>query len=287
MAPLIPRLHLFEIDDQPWFPSFLRSHVQDALTLAWNSNTLLQPESPARIAAFTLIRQLGNSLSSYTFIDFCAGGGGPIPAIQQAINSHLSTQDKLPVDFILTDLHPNVAAWEKIVNKNPHITYESQSVDASNASKYLVKRQDGKKVMRLFNLSFHHFDDTLARGILKDTVNTGHGFAIFELQDRSFASAISVLMFGVGAIVMAPFFALKRRSLTIFIFSCIIPVIPFVLVFDGFVSCLRVRTPGEVETLLRGCGADTSSWEMQSGRLKFIWPCGYLNWIICKPVKGS
>ncbi|KAL6806835.1 hypothetical protein GGI42DRAFT_294459 [Trichoderma sp. SZMC 28013] len=287
MAPLIPRLHLFEIDDQPWFPPFLRRHVQDALTLAWNSNTPLQPESPAQIAASTLIRQLDNSLSSYTFIDFCAGGGGPTPAIQRAINSHLSTRDKPPVDFILTDLHPNVKAWQKIANKYPQITFESRSVDASNASSILWNAKMGKNVMRLFNLSFHHFDDTLARGILKDTVDTGHGFAIFELQDRSFASAISVLMLGVAAIAVAPLLALKRRSLTIFIFSCIIPVLPFVLVFDGLVSCLRTRTPEEVEALLRGCGADTSSWEMQSGRRKFIWPCGYLNWIACKPVEGS
>ncbi|KAL7938711.1 hypothetical protein V8C35DRAFT_288956 [Trichoderma chlorosporum] len=287
MAPLIPRLHLFEIDDQPWFPSFLRSHVQDALTLAWNSNTPLQPDSPARIAASTLIRQLGSSLSSYTFIDFCAGGGGPTPAIQQAINSHLSAQDKPPVDFVLTDLHPNIAAWKRIVMKFPGITYESQSVDASNAPKDLVERPGGKKVMRLFNLSFHHFDDALARGILKDTANTSHGFAIFELQDRSFASAVSVFMFGVGAIVMAPIFALKRKSLAIFIFSWIIPVLPFVLVFDGLVSCLRVRTPGEIESLLRGCGTVTSSWEMQSGRCRFIWPCGHLNWVICRPIERS
>ncbi|KAK4072765.1 uncharacterized protein Triagg1_5810 [Trichoderma aggressivum f. europaeum] len=269
------------------FPPFLRSHVQDALTLAWNSNTPLQPESPAHIAASTLIRQLDNSLSSYTFIDFCAGGGGPIPAIQQAINSHLSSLDEPPVDFILTDLHPNVAAWQKIANEYPQITFESRPVNASNASSILWNAKIGNNVMRLFNLSFHHFDDTLARGILKDTVDTGHGFAIFELQDRSFASVISVLMFGVAAIAMAPFVALKRRSLSIFIFSCIIPVLPFVLVFDGIVSCLRMRTPGEVETLLRGCGVDTSLWEMQSGRRKFIWPCGYLNWIICKPVEES
>ncbi|UKZ76440.1 hypothetical protein TrVFT333_004144 [Trichoderma virens FT-333] len=188
MAPLIPRLHLLEIDDQPWFPSFLRNLVQDALTLAWNSNTPLQPESPARIAASTLIRQLGSSLSSYTFIDFCAGGGGPTPEMQRAINSHLSAQNKPPVDFILTDLHPNIAAWQKIVKKSPRITYESQSVDASNAPKYLMERQDGKKVMRLFNLSFHHFDDDMAKHILKDTVNTSHGFAIVELQGRSLST---------------------------------------------------------------------------------------------------
>ncbi|KAM0265658.1 hypothetical protein ACHAQJ_000092 [Trichoderma viride] len=285
MVPLIPRLHLFEITDQPWFPAFLRSRIQDALTSAWNSKTPLQPQSPARIAASTLIRELGNSLSSYTFIDFCAGGGGPTPAIQKAINNHLNAEGKQPVDFILTDLHPNVAAWEKVVKSFPQITYERQSVDASKAPKRLVERQDGKKLMRLFNLSFHHFDDVLARDILRDTINTSHGFTVFELQDRSLAGMLSVLMLGVGSVIMAPLFAWKWKSLTTLAFSWLLPVLPFVLVFDGLVSCLRTRTPGEMENLLRGCGADTSSWEMRSGRCKFIWPFGYLSWVICKPVE--
>ncbi|EHK44085.1 hypothetical protein TRIATDRAFT_150578 [Trichoderma atroviride IMI 206040] len=285
MAPLIPRLHLFEIDDQPWFPAFLRSRIQNALTAAWNSNTPLQPQSPARIAASTLIRELGSSLSSYTFIDFCAGGGGPTPTIQKTINAHLKVEGKPPVDFILTDLHPNVRAWDKIARHFPQISYERQSVDASKAPKHLVERQDGKKVMRLFNLAFHHFDDVLARDILRDTVKTSHGFAIFELQDRSLAGMVSVCMLGVASIVMAPAFAWKWRSPTSLAFSWLLPVLPFVLVFDGIVSCLRTRTPSEVESLLRGCGADTSSWEIQSGRCKFIWPCGYLNWVICRPVE--
>ncbi|KAL6875214.1 hypothetical protein J3F83DRAFT_552689 [Trichoderma novae-zelandiae] len=285
MAPLIPRLQLFEINDQPWFPAFLRSRIQDGLTLAWNSNTPLQPQSPARIAASTLIHELGRSLSSYTFIDFCAGAGGPTPAIQRAINSQLSAQGKPPVDFVLTDLHPNVAAWEDVVGRDPRITYERESVDASNAPRHVVERRDGKRVMRLFNLSFHHFDDALAKSILKDTVDTSHGFAIFELQDRSFADAVTVLMLGVAAMAMAPLLAWKWKSPATLVFSWAIPVLPFVMVFDGLVSCLRTRTAGEIEALLRGCGADTSLWEMRSGRSKFIWPCGYLNWVVCKPVE--
>ncbi|RFU79463.1 hypothetical protein TARUN_2763 [Trichoderma arundinaceum] len=230
MTPLIPRLHLFEITDQPWFPAFLRSRIQDALTAAWNSNTPLQPRSPARIAAATLIRELGSSLSSYTFVDFCAGGGGPSPVIQRTINKHLKAEDKPPVDFILTDLHPNVAAWEKVAERFPQIAYERQSVDATNAPQHLVERQDGKKVMRLFNLSFHHFDDALARDILKDTIHTSQGFTIFELQDRSLSGMISVLMLGVGAILFAPFFAWKLQSPVALAFSWLIPVLPFVLV---------------------------------------------------------
>ena len=63
----------------------------------------------------------------------------------------------------------------------------------------------------------------------------------------------------------------------------VIPVIPFVLVFDGFISALRTRTPEEVEHLLQTCGADPGSvaeWEIRSGKVLFLQPFGYLHWIV-------
>ncbi|KAH6894326.1 hypothetical protein B0T10DRAFT_249674 [Thelonectria olida] len=287
MAPLIPRMHLFEIDDQPWFPAFLRARVQDALTRAWNSQTPLQSMSPARIAANVLIDQFGDSLPDYTIIDFCAGGGGPTPSIERAVNTHLRSRKLDPVRFVLTDLHPNIESWEKVARKNPFITYETQGVDASAAPEHLVSRDDGKKTLRLFNLAFHHFDDPLATAILRDTVGTSQGFAIFELQDRSFASVVTLIMLGIGVLIEAPLRAWIWRSPATFIFSWLIPILPFVLVFDGYISALRTRTPDEVEALLRGCGANTSEWEIRSGSKRHLWPCGYLNWIVCKPVPRS
>lgn len=261
--------------------------VQDALTRAWNSQTPLQKLSPARIAASILIRELGPSLPDYTFIDFCAGGGGPTPSIERTVNSHLRAQKQEPVEFVLTDLHPNIEAWEQVASKNPLITYEKEGVDASAAPESLVRRKDGKKVMRLFNLAFHHFDDPLATDILRNTVETSQGFAIFELQDRSFSSAITHLMFGIGILFSVPYYAWKWRSPATLFFTWIIPILPFVLVFDGYMSSLRTRTPDEVEALLRSCGADTSEWELKSGSERHLWPCGYLNWIICKPVERT
>ncbi|KAF4995301.1 hypothetical protein FDECE_12852 [Fusarium decemcellulare] len=284
MAPLVPRMHLFEIDDQPWFPAFLRARIQDALTRAWISNTPLQSQSPASLAASLLIKYLNTSLSEYTFIDFCAGGGGPTPSIARTVNAHLHAHGSSPTQFILTDLHPNVEAWSTVARKNPQVSYESAPVDASAAPGHLVKRNDGTKTFRLFNLAFHHFDDDLAKAILRDTVEKSEGFAIFELQDRSFASVVACTILGIGAILSAPLYALKWRSPSTFIFSCLIPILPFVLVFDGYISALRTREPEEVETLLRSCGAETSRWEMRSGSEVHLWPCGYLNWIICKPV---
>ncbi|KND90519.1 hypothetical protein TOPH_04724, partial [Tolypocladium ophioglossoides CBS 100239] len=278
MAPLIPRVHFFEIDDQPWFPTFLRVLVQNCLTQAWRTTTPPLKVPPAHMVANILIDNLGAALSSYMFIDFCAGGGGPTLYIERVVNAHLRDRGEPPVDFVLTDLHPKIAARDHVARRNPRITYESESVDASRAPEKLVRR--GKKVMRLFNLSFHHFDDPLARKVLKDTVETSHGFAIFELPDRSLPSCLTVLMLGIGSVFSAPLLAWRWKSPAMLFFSLLLA---FVMVFDGIVSSLRVRTPEEIDALLRSCGADTTGWEVQSGNQMHLRPWGCLNWVICRP----
>ncbi|KAI0386294.1 hypothetical protein F5Y04DRAFT_119905 [Hypomontagnella monticulosa] len=347
--PWIPRMHLWEIDDQPWFPSFLRGYVQTGLTHAWTVHIpVLQASSPATIVAELLRRVLGASVSKHTYIDFCAGAGGPTPFIERALNSQLApsardtpaatptrtvpatasaavvngerraADDSTPsyaavadpdaksavvrdaevnggdqknggscdnrVDFVLTDLHPHVESWEAASKKSDWLTYVSHPVDAANAPEDLLQRygrKGGSKkgIFRLFNLAFHHFDDDLARAILKNTVETSEGFGIFELQDRSFIGLLTCFVFGFFIFLIAPL--LYWWSPVRLFWVYIIPVVPFVLVFDGLISCLRTRTATEVETLLRTCGTDTDGWEVHSGRERFLWPVGFLHWIIC------
>ncbi len=106
--------------------------------------------------------------------------------------------------------------------------------------------------------------------------------SIFELQDRSFNAFVTVCLFGLGILLCAPYYAWKWRSPAALFFSWVVPIIPFVLVFDGFVSALRTRTPQEVEVLLRTCGAEgTEKWVLRSGRERHFWPCGYISWITC------
>ncbi|RKU44808.1 hypothetical protein DL546_000672 [Coniochaeta pulveracea] len=301
MAPLVPRMHVFEIDDQPWFPSFLRAKVQAALTRAWTTEVpFFELLSPANLAARVLASQLGPRLRSYVFIDFCAGGGGPTPSIERHLNgtvlnlpstsgkpSYAEAVDNTPCQFVLTDLHPHVEEWRVAARESRNVSFEPRSVDAANVPKELVDRykREGKKVCRLFSLAFHHFDDPLAKSILRNTVETGDAFAIFELQERNIASFFTLLAFGLGIFVTAPYFAWKWRSPVTIIFTYLIPILPFVLVFDGWMSALRTRTPDEVEALLRTCGAEAeelSRWEVRSGREMFFWPVGNLNWIVCE-----
>jgi hypothetical protein len=241
---------------------------------------------------------VGRNISRLAFIDFCAGAGGPTPFIERALNEELThaagadgggehRDESRAVQFVLTDLHPHPESWAEIAAASPHISYEPQPVDASAAPAALFERftrrgRDGKSkkgVFRLFNLAFHHFDDDLARAILRNTVETSEGLAIFEMQDRSIGSFITCFLYGLFVLLVAPLLYWWSPSRLFFIYLC--PIVPFVLVFDGIISSLRTRTPEEVEVLLRTCGASTSDWVVRSGREKFMWPFGYLNWVAC------
>lgn len=146
-----------------------------------------------------------------------------------------------------------------------------------------------KKQFRLFNLAFHHFDDALARRILANTLRTSDGFAIFELQDRSLRAFLSCCLLGAAVLLSAPLFAWRWRSPGTLFWCWAVPVLPFVLVFDGWVSALRTRTPDEVEALMRTCGVsekELAAWEVRSGRECHLPPVADLNWIICTKTRG-
>lgn len=268
---------------------------------AWTFHLpILQGCSPATLAARILQRVLGPAISRFAFIDFCSGAGGPTPFIERALNasltrapsssspalvngdSHGEVDESRAVEFVLTDLHPHPESWAEIAAKSAHVSYEPESVDAAAAPASLIERfakDKGKGVFRLFNLAFHHFDDPLARAILRNTVETSEGLAIFEMQDRSFSSFVTCFLYGFFIMLLAPAFYWWSPARLFFIYPC--PIIPFVLVFDGIISSLRTRTAEEVEVLLRTCGADTSDWVIESGSERFMWPVGHLNWIIC------
>lgn len=88
------------------------------------------------------------------------------------------------VQFVLTDLHPHIPDWTEASKRSENLNFISESVDAANAPRDLLKNINGEangvhgetKVFRLYNLAFHHFGDELGGDILKNTVETADGF---------------------------------------------------------------------------------------------------------------
>lgn len=67
-------------------------------------------------------------------------------------------------------------------------------------------------------------------------------------------------------------------------FTYLVPIIPFIWVYDGYISCLRTRTPEEIQILLRSRvpSEELARWKFQSGQACHTQPgMGWLYWIIC------
>ncbi|KAK4936153.1 hypothetical protein LTR10_022902 [Elasticomyces elasticus] len=283
----LPRKHYFEVNDQSWFPQTLREKVQDYLTLGWvNRLPIIQSTSPAALVSRVLSTVLGPRVSDYVYFDFASGAGGPTPYIEQHLNKELHEEGKEDVKFVLTDISPHVSAWDAIAKKSKNISYIGQSVDATNApsAETLLRDVPGvedKKIMRLFSLAFHHFDDDLAAKVLENTIETSDGFCIFELQSRNLASFITISLLWPLAMIITPFYF--WHSPGHLLFTYLVPIVPFIWVYDGYISCLRTRTPSEVQALLRSrVSAEKShGWKFQSGQACHTWPIGWLYWTIC------
>lgn len=89
------------------------------------------------------------------------------------MNQRLSLAGLKPVQFVLTDLWPDLKAWREIKSKSENIAYYSQPIDATKATR-LVEPE--AKECRMFNLSFHHFDDEAASKVLKGAVDSADAF---------------------------------------------------------------------------------------------------------------
>ncbi|KAI4205544.1 MAG: hypothetical protein LQ350_000323 [Teloschistes chrysophthalmus] len=347
MAPLLPRIHFYEIDDQSWFPSFLREKVQAALTLLWTDYLPpFQWISPASLVMKNLQSILGPSIKDYTFIDFCSGAGGPTPEFEREVNQALrlglvdedrtsntnavkttttttttskrkdvhaaasatsngtpisshndSSSEDPSVDFILTDLFPHIPSWSLACARSPHLHYIPRPINATSTPPNLLSLTHrplpqqppttssprNRKPFHLFSLAFHHFPNPPARAVLQNTLHHASGFAILELQSRTPSSLLTALC--LGPLLWLVSWYQFWGDWTHLFFTYIIPIVPVVVVFDGLVSCMRMRDRGEILRLIEECDAREGrgwreGWRFESGRAWHTWPIGEATWFV-------
>lgn len=244
------------------------------LVLAWNLQLpLVQTASAAAHAGDILLAQLRKP-EEYTFVDICAGAGGPTPTIEQRVNETLEASGKPAAKFLLTDLHPHVEQWQSLAKRRENISYISDPVDAADAK---ALTESGKKECRIFSLGFHHLDDVVAKGVLRSAIKDADAFVIFELQDRSLLSLVNVTVASLGASIISVFFFWQEPLHLLFTY--LMPIVPFVLIFDGYVSSMRTRTPEEIMALMQvQKDLDLSSWDFGHSRKMILWPVGFLHY---------
>ena len=171
---LFPRFHLTEIEDTDWCPSWLRDHAHSSLARLWQVKAR-NGDSLAAQACNNLLKVLGgiDRVAEYTFIDSCAGAGGPTPYFEKYINKQLEAGGYASVRFVLTDWAPYVQAWQLLAEQSANITYIKEPIDAAKATRLA---EPGKRECRIFNLCFHHFDDPAAEKVLRSAVESADAF---------------------------------------------------------------------------------------------------------------
>lgn len=165
------RVHLFELEDQPWFPERFRDLITDSLQLGMIGGGFYDPVVPllVRLAA------AGGAL-----VDLCSGGTGPLLALRRA-----PALARVPITF--TDRYPNQAAPHRVeALRDPRLRYHADAVDATTVPGEL----SGARTMFT---AFHHFRPTAARQVLADAAARRVPIGIFEMTERTLASCLASL----------------------------------------------------------------------------------------------
>jgi len=220
--------------------------------------------SNAYSATVPLLRKALHSTRDHGIIDLCSGGGGPWLSLLIKLKANGQS-----VRVCLTDKYPNLKAFENAKAISEDISFHPESVDATKVPLEL-------KGFRTMFTSFHHFSKGEAQTILRGSVNAGQGIGIFEITRRTPSTVGLMFVWALMPFLFAPFINPFRWSRLLWTY--VIPLIPFVLLFDGIVSCFRTYRPRELEELieeLAGAGYQWETGECQS--TSGLFPITYLT----------
>jgi hypothetical protein len=241
----LARIHLFEFTDLTWYPNLFRSiqtnYLQYVASLG-SSDRFLIP----------LIEKALRHAGTTQIIDLCSGGTGP----WQKLSGQL-IQAGLPVTVKLTDKYPNPDAiqhWKAGLHTG--IQYVAEPVDALNVPSHL-------KGMRTLFEGFHHFKPDQARSILRDAVEKKEAIGIFDISLRPplgiLILLLSPVMTLISYVVLTPF--IHPRTISRFLWTYILPVVPLATCWDGVISLLRGYSVRELNELIEPLKVDGYIWE--------------------------
>jgi len=251
------RIHLFEFEDQQWFPSFLRDYGTDFLQFLSTKTAMYKPIIPIIEKGLDIGR-------TNQIIDLCSGGGGGLIWLNNKLQKHVPH-----LQITLTDLYPNLYAFEYSSNKANNIVYLTTPVDARNVPKNL-------NGLRTLFLSLHHFKPNDARSILQNAVDAHSAIAVFEAQERRFLSLLAMFLSPISVLLTTPF--IKPFKIGRLIFTYLLPIVPLFVWWDGLISALRTYSLTEMKELVKSLDkTEKYDWEInkiKSGPGKIIYLLG-------------
>jgi hypothetical protein len=180
-------------------------------------------------------------------LDLCAGAGGPASILA----SEFRRVGRRPPRFLLTDLHPHVAAWTALQSRDPEaIGFIPEPVDATAIPPAL-----GKGRVRLIVNALHHLPPAVAGEVLRGACAEGPGVFVAEGFERNPLRFFPIAPMGLVAMLSNVWLSPRRRLAKLLLLPVSIVVAPW----DGIVSTLRVYTEAELRAMVAPLG-DAFEW---------------------------
>jgi hypothetical protein len=212
---------LKELEDYTWFPPLFRRYQLEFIGSLVNWLKIYKPLVP-------ILLKLKSVTDIQKVIDLCSGSGGPAIFMQQQIGNSYST--------VLTDKFPPPFA------KQPSVTYLNESVDVLHIN------PEPDTLYSMYN-AFHHFTSVEQLQIIEKVIQSQSSIMIVEILTPSINSYLSVFLSGtilqwITAAFVKPF-SFKRL-----VFTYIIPINIFTVVYDGLISVLRSKSVKQYKKLI-------------------------------------
>ncbi len=245
------RIHLFEFEDLPWFPDWIR----DLMT--------------RYIMAFHRILGTAGHLRELTekglshaevpvILDLCSGSGGPMIDV---VNSLKSTGAFPELKLILSDLYPNRKAAERIEGQRDNgINYLTTPMDATNVPAEIIG-------LRTMVSSLHHMKPGVAKDILKNASESMQPILVFEISDNS--TPVVLWWLAIPFAFLATLFItpmVRPMTWQQLVFTYLIPILPLFIAWDGAVSNVRTYTLEDMDILTKELKSEGYYWE--KGKIK-------------------
>jgi len=241
------RVHLFEFHEMPWFPAVWRDLLTDFLSFYATSF------KPYANVASLLAEALEES-GSTRIVDLCSGAGRPLLLLVPALR-RLGLSD---LQVTLTDKYPNLEALKIVGETCGGVTYLDSPIDAADVPESL-------KGFRTLFTSFHHFRPAAARAILTNAVDNDEGVGIFEYTERNWLVwTLPTLSIPLLVWLCTPFIRPFRWRRILWTY--LVPIVPLIAMWDGFVSNLRTYSVGELRDLVEQVDQPCYVWKI--GRVR-------------------
>jgi hypothetical protein len=217
-------MHLFEFQDHPHIPSFLRSTLLDVLEFCNGPVRDYYGEVCAAIVAEAKIR------GSRQVVEL---GAGSAPLTQRLAREPAAQQ----LTCVACDLFPDVENYRELEARDPgRVRAMTEPVD------FTQPRVWEPDTLLVLCATFHHIPPELRRQTLAAITQSAQGVMIFEPIQNNPLSMLFVLT-SIFSAIASPLWWRRPGVLRRVLWCWVVPVVPLMFVWDGLVSCVRQWKP--------------------------------------------